>query len=773
MAVAPYTIPPRFPKSLRAVALVADIESGARGDWRDGSGLQGRSVTYRAQAALECAGEPDPHLRGARIVARTLDLFPATIAPLHLFAANGIPPTASDAERGRAYETLRSQPWIQGHSHHISMHYERLLRLGVRGVLAEVAEREAALDACPERVAQPPSAVAPSSMELPDSNGFTAEGGCATSCGDERRTFYAAVRISLEAFQRHAGRYRAEALRLMDETPDPARRTELSRIADALAHVPAEPARTFFEAIQSMLLLHFASRTHDADSAAGRLDHYFGPYYEADLAAGRITRPEAAEWVQVLLAHLLELNRFSDAVTLGGCEDDGTTPFCNDLTFFVLDAMAHLRLPTPQIGLRYTPGHPRELLRRGVGCVRAGTGHPGFFYDPVAIAALERAEFTRAQAADYVNCNCVELSSAGRSSIVSGYRYLNLPKMLEMLLNDGRQMLEETKELWLGFTSPPPESLLPLRCKSFEDLLAAFGTYLDHAIDGIVDSTNAGMKTRSATNSLAPLSSAFIEGCIETGRHAMLGGAVCGQTFPTFIGLVNAANSLAAIRQLVFEEKSVTLAEIAEACRSNFEGHAALRERIVNDCPRYGNDDPRADDLLRHLYDRIARSLEGRRNSWGQAYAPQYFGWLAHAMRGRHTAATPDGRLAGEAVSGTLGGDGATDRRGPTALLRSATSFDHTQASGGLAVNLAVDAALLRDDAGAERLVDLTLAYFAMGGMQIQYNCVSPETLREAQAHPDRHRHLLVRVAGYSDRFVCLDAPTQDDIVRRTQHALA
>lgn len=741
----PSTIPPRFPKSLRAVALVADIESGARGDWRDGSGLQDRSVTYRAQAALECAGEPDPHLRGARIVARTLDLFPATIAPLHLFAANGIPPTFSDAERGRAYETLRSQPWIQGHSHHISMHYERLLRLGVRGVVAEIDAREGALDARPER--------APAS--------------------DERRTFYAAVRISLDAFQRHADRYRAEALRLLGETPDPARRAELARIADALARVPAEPARTFFEAIQSKLLLHFASRTHDADSAAGRIDRYLGPYYEADLAAGRITRGEAAEWIQVLLAHLLEITRFSDAVTLGGCEDDGATPFCNDLTFFVLDAMAHLRLPTPQIGLRYTPGHPRELLRRGVECIRAGTGNPGFFYDPVAIAALERAEFTRAQAADYVNCNCVELSSAGRSSIVSGYRYLNLPKMLEMLLNDERQMLEETKELWLGFTSPPPANLVPLRCATFDDLLAAYDTYLDHAIDRIVESTNGGMKTKNATNSLAPLSSAFIEGCIETGRHAMLGGAVCGQTFPTFIGLVNAANSLAAIRLLVFEEKSVTLVEIAEACRSNFEGHAALRERIVNDCPRYGNDDPRADDLLRHLYDRIARARAGRRNSWGHAYAPQYFGWLSHAIRGRWTAATPDGRLAGEAVSGTLGGDGATDRRGPTALLRSATSFNHTLASGGLAVNLAVDAPLLRDDAGAERLVDLTLAYFAMGGMQIQYNCVSPETLRDAQSHPDRHRHLLVRVAGYSDRFVCLDAPTQDDIVQRTQRALA
>jgi formate C-acetyltransferase len=254
--------------------------------------------------------------------------------------------------------------------------------------------------------------------------------------------------------------------------------------------------------------------------------------------------------------------------------------------------------------------------------------------------------------------------------------------------------------------------------------------------------------------------------------HCGSGGAVCSQTFPSFVGLSNAADALAAIRQAVFEEGRVTLAALAEACRNNFAGAEELRRYLRTACPRYGNDDARADALAVRIYNRVAARLSQARNVFGQAYAPQYFGWLTHGTRGGTTAATPDGRHAGDAVAGTLGGDGGGDTHGPTALLRSVTALDHTLASGGVAVNLALSPAAVRTEADIDAALDLLLAYFRLGGMQLQCNFVDPATLRDAQAHPEAHAHLLVRVAGYADRFVALEKNVQDEIISRTQHGV-
>jgi formate C-acetyltransferase len=726
-----HAAPPRYPLCARAVALVRNIDAGVRGDWRNGSGLQDRSVVYRARAVRECAGEPDRHVRGGMIAARVLELVPVTIDPLHLFAANGIMPTCSEQERAEAYAYLATQPPLQGHSHHISMDYRKLLRLGVDGILQQISNHERS-----------------------------------PSLSDEQRSFYRGVRIALEGLKNYAERYRAEALGLLRTEADPQRRMELQRMADALDQVPARPARTLFEAIQSQLLLHFGSRTQEMDSAFGRLDYDLGPFYQRDLTAGRITQEEAATWVQMLLPHLMELSRFSDCVVVGGCEADGVTPVVNDLSYFVLDAMAELKIPDPEIGFRYVPGQPRELLRRAMACVRAGTAHPGFFNDPVCIAALERAGMSRQQAADYANCNCIELTSCGRSSIVSGYAYFNLVKPLEILLNGGKQMVEDANR-GIGRSPEPPEGVIG-EYPTFEAFLDAYERYVDHGVDVMVKETDHWMRS-VASGTMLPLSSAFIEGCLESGRHSMDGGAVCSQTFPSFVGFSNAVNSLVAVRTAVYEKHFTTLATLAEACRQNFQGHDRLRQYLRTTCPRYGNDDPQADALAVRLYNRLARRFSRYRNIFGQAYAPQFMGWMTHATRGETTAASPDGRLRGQAVSGTLGGDGGTDESGPTALLNSVTRLDHTLCAG-LTVNMALSPGMLRRDDHVERLMDLLLAYFANGGMQIQFNCVSAEALRQAQRDPQQHRNLLVRVAGYSDRFVCLSRTIQEEIIHRTQH---
>jgi len=695
-----------------------------------------QAVVTRAQATRDSAYEPDPLLRGGLIEARTLELLPISIDPLHIFAASAIIP-ATEEERTAAAAYLGMQPPQHGHSHHISLDYAKLVRLGVRGILAEIEAFETRLDATPENA--------------------------------ERRLFYAGARLALAGLVQYGARYREEATRLLRHETDPQRQRELQRIADALARVPFEPATTLFEAIQSMLLLHFGSRANEADSAVGRLDYYLDAYYQRDLDTGRITREEAAQWMQMLLAQLLELSRFSDCIVLAGCEADGVTPFANDLTYFILDAMAHLCLPGPQLGFRYSPGHPRDLLRRAMACVYAGSAHPGFFNDPVAISGLQRAGMTREQAADYANCNCVELTSAGRSYIISGYNYTNLVKPIEIMLNGGTPLVEET-DWWSTWRLPPSMTILPQEYPTFDAFLAAYEQYLDAIITQLVADTNATFSNHDGT--LLPLSSVFIDGCLARGRHARLGGAVCSQTFPSFVGFANAVDALAAIRQAVYEEQVVTLVELATACRENFAEGAELLRYLRTRCPKYGNDDQKADALAERLYNRIADRFQGLRNWVGQAYAPQYFGFMSHAARGQYTAATPDGRLRGASVAGTLGGDYGADIAGPTALLASVTRLDHTRASGGVAVNMTLSPAALRTEEDRERVLDLLLTYFSLGGMQLQYNYITSDILRAAQQQPDQYRRLMVRVAGYADRFVCLPRNLQDEIISRTQHGM-
>ncbi len=711
-------------KSLsRALDLVSAIEQ------RGNIGSLGHPV-LQAQALRESEHEPNRFIRGGRISARMLELAPIEIWPQQIFAACGVAPQFDEAETEVAWDYLKTQAHRQGHSHHISLNYAKLIGRGVAGIVDDIDKR------------------------LRD-----------TSLSDDSRSFLESSRIAVNGLVSYGRRYQAEAKRLLAGA-DGSRALELQRIITALEQVPKQPARTLFEAIQSMLLLHFGSRTTEMHSAAGRVDLYLGPYYERDLREGIVEREEVAEWIQLFCAQIYGLSTFSDCIVVGGCLADGKTPFCNDLSYFVLDAMMRLNIPGPEIGFRYTPGHPRSFLRKAIDCVRAGTGHPGFFYDPLNIAALQRAGMSLEHACDYANCNCVELTSAGRSFILSAHSYCNLAKPIEILLNGGKPLLEDKMWGW-ELPDPPPDLLQDYQ--NFEAFFAAYEGYLDRIVDNAVARSNGTLEYMQ-TGIMLPLSSAFIDSCIERARHAAMGGADCLQTFPNFIGFVNAVNSLAAIRHAVFETGRFSLDQLADACRNDFCSNAELHAFLMNDCPKYGNDDPGADALAKRIFERIARRLNAAINIYGQSFGTQYLGWRGHGTRGEGTAATPDGRRQGAALSGSVGGDCGTDRSGPTALMRSATGFDHSLASGGITVNMALSPTALRTDAEAERLVDLTLAYFDMGGMQIQYNCVSVDDLRDAQVHPEEHRNLLVRVAGYCDRFVDLERNVQDEIIIRHQH---
>lgn len=730
-------IPPISPVTPRAFDLLEHIlDGGPRGPGVGRESLQWRTGVYRLQAVQENADEPNPYLRGARISARTLQLVPVAIDPHHIFAANGILDGGSAAERWQAWETLQSGSKLVGHSGHIALDYTRLLRLGVRGLLAEI-------DAQARQI--PPD-------DLTDE-------------ASERRSLYAAMRLALDGFLHYAERHRLAGERLLAMEPDPQRCAELTRMERALARVPREPASTLYEAIQSFLLYHFAIRTQEGDTAVGRLDYYLDPYYQADLAAGRITREEAAEFMQMLLVHLRELTPFSDAVVLAGVNAAGE-PFSNDLTYFVLDAMERLRIPNPEIGLRIYPRHDRELLRRGMRLVTAGTGHPGFFNDIAAIDGLQRAGFSAEDARNYVNCNCVELSAAGCSCVLSGYNYTNLAKPVEILLNGGTHMVRE--EGWgEWYAAPSAPSDMPTTFPTFADFFAAYDRMLSVTIAELVEHTNITLASQRQ-GTFMPLSSCLIDGCITGGKLGLHGGARYNQTFPSFSGFLNAVDSLAAIRHAVYEQQRLTLEELAECCWTNFAGQEDVRQYLLRECPKYGNDDPQTDALATWLFNRVAEELARYTNIFGEVYAPQYFGFVTHGRRGSVTAATPDGRREGDAVSGTLGGDSGTDISGPTALLLSATSFDHSLAPGGISLNLAFSPTALRGEEDNERVIDMILAYFALGGMQLQFNYTDAAILQAARQAPEQHRNLLVRVAGYTDTFVDLERNVQEQIMQRT-----
>ena len=694
---------------------------------------------FKAEAIRATEYEPDGLIRGGLVAKYILQHAPVMFEPQDLFATFPLVPRT--AEEGWNYtRELGNLPSCSGNYIHIALDYETLLKKGIRGVLFDIDEKQ---------------------KNLADDD---------TSDETKRKhSLYESMRMSLEAVLIYANRYREEAGRLMSEETDPVRQTELARIYDALAKVPSEPAETFFEAMQSIQIFHFAMISVETHGISlGRMDYLLHNFYENDLASGKITPSEAAEWLQLLILRSDIMSGQADSIILAGSDPDGKT-FWNDLSYFILDGVRALRQRGPQIWFRYADGLPLSLLRKSFVSLREGTSHPGFFNDGVAVPALVRAGFSEEHALDYVSCQCVEISSAGRSLNLCAHTYYNLAKPIEVLLNKGKPMIEIENNAWASVWDGKdfPEDV-PLDYDTFEDFMNAYEQYLRYLLRWSVQSSNNILSHRPVIT--LTLCSALIQGCIETGKSLLDGGALYNQTFPNFTSLVTAADSFAAIKKCVYEDKKLTLDELADLCRNNFEGNEATRLYLLNKCPKYGNDDPEVDKYAKFIYDIVADEFSKHKNVFDAAYAPQYFAFHASGTQAYNMAATPDGRLHGEAPSGTLGGDLGRETKGLTALFNSATSLDHTFSSGGLNVNVRLTQTILDTDEDMDKMIDLLIAYFHKGGMEVQINCVSKETLLDAQKHPEKHKDLCVRIAGQSVYFIELAPVLQQQVINRVEH---
>ena len=403
--------------------------------------------------------------------------------------------------------------------------------------------------------------------------------------------------------------------------------------------------------------------------------------------------------------------------------------------------------------------NPDHFIKRAARIIRTGFGQPSVFNADLIVQELVRQGKTLVDARCGGSSGCVEVGAFGKESyILTGY--FNLPKVLEITLNNGRDPRSGQQ---IGLATGDPASFL-----TFDDLFAAFHKQMTHFID-IKLRGNQVIERLYATYMPAPFLSLLIDDCIARGKDYHDGGARYNTNYIQGVGLGTITDCLAAIRQLVFMDRSLAMTDLLSALSSDFLGQERLRQVLLNMAPKYGNDDPRADEVMKQVFEAYFKAIDGRKNTKGGAYAINLLPTTVHVYFGSVTGATPDGRRAGMPLSEGISPVQGADRRGPTAVLNSAAKMDHAR-TGGTLLNQKFSPSLLGDEEGLDNLVALIRTYFKLDGHHIQFNVVDAETLRQAKRNPEQYRDLIVRVAGYSDYFCDLSVALQDEIIARTEH---
>ncbi|HPP45485.1 MAG TPA: pyruvate formate lyase family protein, partial [Methanomassiliicoccaceae archaeon] len=445
-------------------------------------------------------------------------------------------------------------------------------------------------------------------------------------------------------------------------------------------------------------------------------------------------------------------------INVGGLKVDGSDGV-NEVSYLLLEVIDEMRLLQPSSNIQLSAKNPDHFLRKACEIIRKGWGQPSVFNADVIVQEMLRMGKSVEDARQGGTSGCVETGAFGKESyILTGY--LNLPKILEVTLHNG---VDPRTGKVIGKRTGEPSSWT-----SFEDLMRAYEEQLKHFIDIKIKGNNI-IENLYAENMPCPFLSVLINDCIEKGTDYNAGGARYHTRYIQGVGIGSVTDSLAAINGLVFERRLIGIEELVAVLDRNFEGASSLREMAISQCPKYGNDDDRADDIMRRVFDMFFRHVDGRKSPTGGTYHIDMLPTTCHVYFGSVTGATPDGRLAGEPLSEGISPVQGRDKNGPTAVLKSAAKMDHVR-TGGTLLNQKFSPDVLDGEEGLRALMNLIRAYFKMGGHHIQFNVIRAETLREAQKHPERYRDLIVRVAGYSDYFCDLSRALQDEIIARTEH---
>jgi formate C-acetyltransferase len=595
---------------------------------------------------------------------------------------------------------------------------------------------------------------------------------------DARLDELAAMDVAAEAIVVLAKRHAAEARRQAANT-DPARRAELEGIADVCERVPMHAPRTFHEALQMYWFCHLGVITElngwDAFSP-GHLDQHLEPFYQQGLADGTLTRERARELLECFFVKFndhpappkvgvtaAESGTYTDfaAIDMAGLLSDGRDGV-GEVSYLLLEVVDGLHLVQPSPNIQVSQVTPDAFVDAAARVIRHGYGYPSVFNADAVVAELTRMGKSVTDAREGGTSGCVEAGAFGKEAyILTGY--INLPKLLEVALNDG---VDPASGVRLG---PASASLHGLA--TFDDVFAAWRTQLQHTLD-IKLRGNDRIEAVYAAEMPAPFLSLITDDCIERALDYNAGGARYNTSFVQGVGIGTLTDSLAALRRHVYDSDQLSIDELLAALRDDFAGRERLQLLLRNRSPKWGNDDDAADDLMRRAFETLVDLVDGRPNGRGGQYGVDMLPTTCHVYFGEVTGATPDGRAAGAPLSEGISPSHGMDRLGPTAVLRSAAKMDHQRTCGTL-LNMKLSPGLVDGEAGIVTMRHLIRTYFDLGGHHIQFNVVSADTLRAAQATPDAHRDLIVRVAGYSDYFCDISRALQDEIIERTEHQVA
>lgn len=572
--------------------------------------------------------------------------------------------------------------------------------------------------------------------------------------------------------RRHADLARQQAAR--EARPD--RKAELEKIADACSHVPAQAPRDFHEALQYYWFCHLAVITelNGWDSFnPGHLDQHLLPFYQQGLADGTLTPQHARELLEVFFVKFnnhpappkvgvtaAESGTYTDFanINIGGLLSDGSQG-ANEISHMLLDIVDEMRLLQPSTNIQLSRKTPDAFLKHALRVVSKGYGFPSIFNADAVVQEQLRQGKTLEDAREGGCSGCVEVGAFGKEAyILTGY--FNLVKVLEITLHNGRDP-RTGKHIGL-------ETGALGEFGSFEDLFAAYRRQLHYFLD-VKLCGNQLIERMYAEHMPAPFLSVLIDDCIKKGRDYNAGGARYNNTFIQMVGLGSITDSLAALKEVLFEQRTITPERLVEVLDQDFAGEESLRLRLVNHAHKYGNDDDYADEIMQRVFEACFQEIDGRPNTKGGRYCVEMLPTTCHVYFGSVTGATPDGRKAGLPVSEGISPVQGADRRGPTAVIKSAAKMDHLK-TGGTLLNIKFTPDLFADDEGVDKWAHLVRSYFKMDGHHVQFNVVRAETLRKAQATPESYRDLIVRVAGYSDYFCDLATELQEEIIARTEH---
>lgn len=585
-----------------------------------------------------------------------------------------------------------------------------------------------------------------------------------------------AMDIAADAIIFFANRHAITLTNLAGKEKNETRKQELLEMARICRKVPANAPETFHEMLQHYWFIHLGviTEVNPWDSFnPGRLDQHLYPFYKQEIEKGSLTKESATELLQAFWVKFnnhpappkmgvtaLESNTYTDfaLINLGGVKEDGSDAV-NELTYIILDVIEEMRILQPSSMVQLSKKNPDEFIERAIKITKTGFGQPSIFNTDAIVKELVNQGKDLIDARNGGASGCVETGAFGTESyILTGY--FNLNKILEITLNNG---IDPKTGKEIGLQTGDPRSF-----KSIDQLLEAYKKQLNYFADIKLNGNNI-IEKLFAENIPVPFLSLIIEDCISNGVDYNAGGARYNTSYIQGVGLGSVTDNLTSIKYNVFDKKNVTMDELLNAMGANFEGYEQLRHDLIYETPKYGNDDDYADQHAVDVFNIFYDAINGKPTYRGGKYRINMLPTTSHVYFGSVMKATPDGRKEFEPLSEGISPFQGADKKGPTAVLKSAAKIDHIK-TGGTLLNQKFSPSFFKDDQSITKLGHLVRSYFRMDGHHIQFNVVSAKTLRDAQKHPEKYNDLIVRVAGYSDYFNDLGEDLQNEIIRRTEH---